>query len=120
MNELQKLETWRKDLAIAETYEQFKVHESAAAAMKQFSEKMKMAKSKQNEIGRYAVEIESKKGGWLDKHFPSKGNEYSAGRQKRPAKMPATKDESSQATEIENYILYIIAILYKLIRFNGI
>ena len=49
------------------------------------------------------IEIQAKKGGWLDEYFPSLGNEYSnsAGPNGVPAKMPSTKKESAAARTIQ-------------------
>ena len=106
MNQIQKLETWKKDLALAETFEEIKLHDSAAAAAAEFARRNNLALEKQNEIGKFRVDVETKKGKWLDENFKRGGrgmNEYSAKvEQDDLSKMPVSKDESSRARKIKN------------------
>ena len=101
MKQLEKLKTWKKELALAETFEEVKTHESAAAAAAEFAKRNKFALDKQNEIGKFRIDIERKKGVWLDENYPHKGkgiNQYSARvEQTNLSKMPVTKNESSNA-----------------------
>ena len=79
MNQIQKLETWKKDLALAETFEEIKLHDSASAAAAEFARRNNLALEKQNEIGKFRVDVETKKGQWLDenfKHGKHKGNQH--------------------------------------------
>ncbi len=106
MNQIQKLETWKKDLALAETFEEIKLHDSASAAAAEFARRNNLALEKQNEIGKFRVDVETKKGKWLDDNFKHGGkgvNEYSAKvEQDDLSKMPVSKDESSRARKIKN------------------
>tara|TARA_R100000353_G_scaffold61953_1_gene48889 strand:+ start:1795 stop:2799 length:1005 start_codon:yes stop_codon:yes gene_type:complete len=102
MKQLEKLKTWKKELALAETFEEVKTHESAAAAAAEFAKRNQFALDKQNEIGKFRIDIERKKGAWLDENYPQgkhKGNQYTIGKveQLNPSKMPVTKNESSNA-----------------------
>jgi hypothetical protein len=100
MNELQKLETFKAELALAETFEEIKLHESSAAALAEFGRREGLAIDAQNNIGRFRVSVEAKKGVWLDENFPHGGDKPSLGdsnfegNQERPSKMPTTKRES--------------------------
>ena len=102
MNELQKIESFRYQLAIAETFEEISLLGSVADAMAEFAKKEKVSLEKQNEIGLYRIEVMEKMGEWLDGNFPSKeriGNTNAlknAGNLSEPAfsKMPVSKKES--------------------------
>lgn len=107
MNQIQKLETWKKDLALAETFEEIKLHDSASAAAAEFARRNNLALEKQNEIGKFRVDVETKKGKWLDQNFNrggDRGNQYSGGKVEQDdfGKMPVSKDESSRARKIKN------------------
>ena len=66
MNQIQKLETWKKDLALAETFEEIKLHDSVSAAAAEFARRNNLALEKQNEIGKFRVDVETKKAsGWM-------------------------------------------------------
>jgi N6-adenosine-specific RNA methylase IME4 len=69
-NFIEKFQGFRAELAIAETYEEIKNIESRAAAAAEFARKSKIALDEQNQWGRFRVEIEQKKGAWLDDNFP--------------------------------------------------
>lgn len=101
MKQIELLKSWKKELAVAETLEEVKLHESAAAAAAEFAKRNKEALDKQNEIGKFRIDIERKKGAWLDENYPHKGrgiNEYSAEvEQTNLSKMPINKNESSNA-----------------------
>ena len=106
MNQIQKLETWKKDLALAETFEEIKLHDSASAAAAEFARRNNLALEKQNEIGKFRVDVETKKGKWLEENFKQGGkgmNEYSAKVQQEDlSKMPVSKNESSRARKLKN------------------
>ena len=107
MNQIQKLETWKKDLALAETFEEIKLHDSASAAAAEFARRNNLALEKQNEIGKFRVDVETKKGEWLNQNYPNggkRGNQYKSARveQDDSGKMPVSKDESSRARKIKN------------------
>jgi len=107
MNQIQKLETWKKDLALAETFEEIKLHDSASAAAAEFARRNNLALEKQNEIGKFRVDVETKKGEWLNQNYPNggkRGNQYTSARvqQEDSGKMPVSKNESSRARKIKN------------------
>jgi len=118
MKQLEKLKTWKKELALAETFEEVKTHESAAAAAEKKKKRNQFALDKQNEIGKFRIDIERKKGAWLDENYPNKGkgiNQYSAGfEQYKPSKMPVKPNESSNARlinreeELSNQVMDVI------------
>lgn len=74
MSQIQKIEQFRYELAIAETYEDIKVLDAKVSAIAEFARRSKVTKIKQDELGEFRVEIEVKKGAWLDEFFPH-GNE---------------------------------------------
>ena len=107
MNQIQKLETWKKDLALAETFEEIKLHDSAAAAAAEFARREKLSIEKQNEIGRFRISVETQKGKWLDENYlngGNRGNQYKSARvqQDDSGKMPVSKNESSKARKLKN------------------
>lgn len=107
MNQIQKLETWKKDLALAETFEEIKLHDSASAAAAEFARREKLSIEKQNEIGRFRISVQTKKGEWLDENFKQgkhKGNQYTIGKlqQLEPSKMPVNNHQSQRARKIKN------------------
>ena len=55
MNEIQKLESFEYELAIAQTVEEVKLLHSAAEAMAKFAKANKAATEAQNKIGRFIV-----------------------------------------------------------------
>lgn len=95
MNELQKIESFRKDLAIVETIQEVKLHETTASAMATFAKANKISTDKQNELGRFRIEIEAKKGDILNEMFPKSVNAVSP---MRTANI--TPRESSRARDI--------------------
>jgi hypothetical protein len=102
MNQIQRLETWERSLAVAETFEEISLINSSAAAAAELARREKLSLEKQNEIGRFRIEIAAKKGEWLDEHFPSdrSSNQYLVGSQGAPSTMPVSKKESSQSRNI--------------------
>jgi hypothetical protein len=70
MNEIEKYTGFKAELALAETFESIKDIESRAAAAAEFARKQKIGLDEQNEWGKFRVQIEAKKGEWLDKFFP--------------------------------------------------
>lgn len=97
MKQIELLKTWKKELALAETFEEVKTHESAAAAAAEFAKRNKEALDKQNEIGKFRIDIERKKGAWLDENYPQGGARNFKFEQTELAKMPVKADESSNA-----------------------
>jgi len=102
MNQIQKLETWKKDLALAETFEEIKLHDSASAAAAEFARRNNLALEKQNEIGKFRVDVETKKGKWLDENFKQGGGRNFKVQQEDLEKMPVSKNESSRARKLKN------------------
>ena len=103
MNQIQKLETWKKDLALAETFEEIKLHDSVSAAAAEFARRNNLALEKQNEIGKFRVDVETKKGKWLDENFKHGRNQFTKEvEQSDLLKMPVSKDESSRARKLKN------------------
>lgn len=78
MGELAKIDSFRRDLAVAETYEEIKLCESKAAAVAEFAKKQKISKDKQDDLGVFRVEIEAKKGAWLEEFYPHGGDRKSS------------------------------------------
>ena len=103
MNELAKIETFRRDLALAETFDEIKLISDAGLAYAEFMKRQGIGKDGVNKIGKFLIEVDSKKGGWLNENYPSNktSNQYLVGTEKEPSKMPATKKESAQARTIE-------------------
>ena len=75
--QLEKISAFRSELAIAETIDDIKHLETKASAIAEIARKQKMGKSAQDEVGEFRVEIEKKKGIWLDEYFPSKAHSSS-------------------------------------------
>ena len=75
--QLEKISSIRSELAIAETIDDIKHLETKASAIAEIARKQKMGKSAQDEVGEFRVEIEKKKGIWLDEYFPSKAHSSS-------------------------------------------
>jgi hypothetical protein len=73
MNQIEKYKGITAELAVAESFEEIKLIESKAAAVAEFGKKNKICKEEQDEWGTIRVQIETKKGKWLEERFP-KGN----------------------------------------------
>lgn len=69
--ELAKIESFRAELAKAETFQEISYLKSQTEAIAEFAKRLKLGKEKQDEIGIFLIEIETKKGEWLDKNFPN-------------------------------------------------
>ena len=102
MSELQKLESFRYALAVAETFDEIKLINGASSAMAELSKKARFSLEKQNELGLFRVEIMEKVGEWLEEHHPHGNNQYSGGTVIQPPKMPVSKNESSQSRLVKN------------------
>ena len=117
MNEIVKIKEWKRDLAIAETIEQIKTHESAGAAAAEFAKRNKWALGEQNELGRFRIDIETKKGAWLDEYFPqggNRGNQYekvATSDSSRLADEGITYNESSNSRLINRQIELAIKVM---------
>ena len=101
--QLEKISAFRSELAIAETIDDIKHLETKASAIAEIARKQKMGKSAQDEVGEFRVEIEKKKGIWLDEYFPHKGTGSNQHRKELRsggstlADEGISKDESSNA-----------------------
>lgn len=107
MNEIQKLESFEYELAIAQTVEEVKLLHSAAEAMAKFAKTNKAATEAQNKIGRFIVKCAAKLGEVLDENYPkggNRGNQYVSAKleQSELGKMPVSYDESSNSRLINN------------------
>lgn len=94
---LEKYSGFKAELAAAESYESIKNIESKAAAIAEFARKNKIARDAQNEWGIFRIEIEQKKGLWLDEHFPHGSDHTSKLAQVKLASMPVNYNESANA-----------------------
>jgi DNA modification methylase len=106
MNELAKIESFRTDLALAETFEEIKLIGDAAEAYLEFVRKQNLSVDAQNRISDFVIEVEEKKGDWLDKNYPHGGtgaNQYKSAELPnwKLSKMPATPKESARARAIK-------------------
>ena len=70
-NELSKIESFRAELAKAETFEEISFIKSQADAVAEFAKRLKLSKEKQDEIGEFRIQVEAEQGAWLDMHFPT-------------------------------------------------
>jgi DNA modification methylase len=100
MNQIEKFSGIKAELAIAETFEEIKLIESKAAATAEFGKKNKICKEEQDQWGIIRVEIETKKGKWLNDKYP--GKEGRMGSKRQPINMPVSKEESSDARLVYN------------------
>lgn len=69
-NQIEKYSGFKAELAIVETFAEIKILESKASAIAEFVKKNKIGLEEQNQWGIFRVEIETKKGKWLDEKFP--------------------------------------------------
>lgn len=100
MKEIEKYQGFRYELAIAETFEEIKFIENKAAAVAEFVRKNKIGKNEQDQWGIFRVEIDVKKGAWLDKKFPYGGDRKSSLSDSNLKKEGITPEESTQARNI--------------------
>lgn len=100
MNQIEKFSGIKAELAIAETFEEIKLIESKTAATAEFGKKNKICKEEQDQWGIIRVEIETKKGKWLNDKYP--GKEGRMGSKRQPINMPVSKEESSDARLVYN------------------
>lgn len=102
MNQIEKYKGFRAELAIAETFEDIKIVESKAAAIAEFARRNKVGFDEQNEWGKFRVQIEAKKGGWLEEVFPAGGDRKSKLPQTTLIKHNISKEESVDARLVAN------------------
>jgi hypothetical protein len=105
MGELAKIDSFRKELALAETIEQIKLLGDAALAYQFIMQRQGANKNKIDEIGEFNIEVECKKAEWLDTFYPHGGtNQYNKeGTKTEPSLMPVTKKESARAKKIKKF-----------------
>jgi site-specific DNA-methyltransferase (adenine-specific) len=101
-NELSKIESFRADLAKAETFEEISFIKSQADAVAEFAKRLKLSKEKQDEIGEFRIQVEAEQGKWLEEHFPKSVNsDYRGGTIDVPAQsmndIGISKNQSSQS-----------------------
>jgi hypothetical protein len=114
MGELAKLESFRRDLALAETIEEIQLCRDAGDAFQNLQKKRGVAKSKMNEVGEYIIDAEEMEAEWLNKYFPHGVNaEYrkSGVNKLETPHMPVAPKESARVrslkkTKEENPELY--------------
>lgn len=106
--ELAKIESFRAELAKAETFQEIQLIKSKTDAIAEFAKRLKLSKEKQDEIGEFRIEVQAEQGAWLDKHFP---HGVKAEDRRGPADVPhvssmqelgITKNQSSQSRLIAN------------------
>lgn len=106
MNELQKLESFRYSLAVAETFDEIKLIQDATTSFAELARLQNLSIEKQNEIGKFRIEITDKVGKWLDDNYPSmnelghKPTFKGSGNTMKPEQMPVSKRESSNSRAI--------------------
>ena len=83
MGELAKLQSWKKDLAKAETFDEMKLLSDGTEAYQLLMKKQGVVKEKIDEIGEFNIEISEAMAGFLDEFFPQggdRGNQYTGGK----------------------------------------
>ena len=99
MGELAKIDSFRKELALAETIEQIKLLGDAALAYQFIIQRQGANKNKIDEIGEFNIEVECKKAEWLDTFYPHGAKPGTNNRDVRyesgTSQMPVTKKESA-------------------------
>lgn len=106
MNELAKIETFRKELALAETFEELKLIGDAGKAYAEFLKKQSVGNQGINNIGRFLIEVEERKGEWLQENYPHGATKEKPRNTKVKVpdgnlkNMPTTKKESTTARTI--------------------
>ena len=108
MGELAKIDSFRKELALAETIEQIKLLGDAALAYQFIIQRQGANKNKIDEIGEFNIEVECKKAEWLDTFYPHGATRYRPRNSKvkvpnENLKMPVTKKESARARKIKKF-----------------
>jgi site-specific DNA-methyltransferase (adenine-specific) len=104
MNELAKIESFRRDLALVETFEELKLIGDAGKSYAAFLKKQKVGKESINNIGMFLIEVEERKGEWLDNQFPHGSPKGESGKlrvnQKETRKMPVSPKDSAKSRRI--------------------
>ena len=106
MNELAKIDSFRRDLALAETIEQFKLLGDSVKAFQFILQRQGANKLIIDEVGELDIEVECGKGEWLDMFYPHGVNsEYrktGVAKTETP-KMPVSPKESAKAKKINKF-----------------
>ena len=95
--QLEKISSFKAELAIAETIDDIKHLETKASAIAEIARKEKVGKSAQDEVGAFRCDIEAKKGAWLDEYFPQGGDRKSTSNLSSLKDHKIKFDESSNA-----------------------
>jgi len=105
MGELAKIDSFRREVAIAETIEEIQLLRDAGEAYQKVIQKNKgIAKTKVDEIGEYLCEVEEKEADWLNQFYPHGGiNKYNKDEdsQKESSSMPVAPKESARARKLK-------------------
>lgn len=120
MNELQKIDSFRKEIAIAETIEEVKQLTTKGEILAAMAKKLDIPLKGQQELGRTRIELEIKKRDIIEQMFPKggdRGNQYT-----KVAKSEVTtladygisKDESSNAKIIKNKLDIVALVMDEL------
>ncbi len=97
MNELAKIESFRRDLALAETFEQIKLLGDAGEAYAEFMKRQVIGKDGINKLGKFLIEVDAKKGDWLNVNYPRGGGRNFKLPNVKLESMPASPKESARA-----------------------
>src|ERR1035437_3279747 len=95
--QLDKFKGFKAELAIAETLDEIKFITNKAAATAEFARRNKIGLDEQNEWGKFRIEIEAKKGDWLNKNYPAGGDRKSRLNQSNLKKEGIKPNESANA-----------------------
>ena len=71
-NELAKIESFRKELALTQTIEEIKLIGDAAEVYQILMIKRGTVKTKIDEIGDFIIDVELKQADWLNEFYPSR------------------------------------------------
>lgn len=114
MGELAKIDSFRKELAIAETFKELKLIGDAGQQYAEFLKKQKIGKEGINNLGRFLIEVEERKGEWLNDKYPHGLNaKYRGVAQGETPNMPVSPKESTKARTIANLEPEEKEIIYK-------
>ncbi len=104
MGELAKIDSFRRELALAETFEEVKLIGDATEAYQQLMAKQGIAKKSIDEIGEFDIEVKEKQAEWLNTFYPTSvkaKDRKSSGSDLVPDKMPVTKKESAMVRNLK-------------------
>ena len=77
MGELEKIDSFSKEVAIAETLEEIQLLTTKGAIMAEMAKKLKIPKEGQDKLGRTRIELEKKKRELIKIKFPKGGDRKS-------------------------------------------